>query len=167
MDKSNMQIITIPQNADSQWFKDQNAVWFKDQGNSFYNINQYDKAMKLYDMALKRSPSPINKAIIYKNKAAVFLRMEKSKEAVIAASVALSITPGDPKALFRRAQGYEQMQDVKSAFRFVNSLFFTLLSSIDVNFWYTGFMKKNSFSLFSFRKIIANFFVVFMSFVKL
>ena len=90
---------------------------FKEQGNELFKAGQYKAAIDCYELALGEKDTPKEtKAILYGNKAACFLKLEKYKETVKEASKSLEFNPVYVKSLFRRCQASEQLLDFHSAF---------------------------------------------------
>ena len=59
----------------------------KEQGNVFFKANQFEKALSCYSKALDdKDLNNRDRAIVYKNKSAVYLRMGKNSEAIAAAT---------------------------------------------------------------------------------
>ena len=56
------------------------------------------------------------KAVFYKNRAAVHLKMEDHEAAVFDCNLSLDLAPNDPKALFRRCQAYEALDKIDVAY---------------------------------------------------
>ncbi|CAL4178392.1 unnamed protein product [Meganyctiphanes norvegica] len=79
---------------------------FKDEGNAAYKEGDWNKAIDKYTEGLKLSKDTNERAVLYKNRAAVFLKNEEFEKVVKDCTACLEITPTDPKALFRRAQAY-------------------------------------------------------------
>lgn len=90
----------------------------KDQGNEHFKANRVEDALSCYMKALEvGNLKDLEKAVVYKNKAACHLKMGRNKEAVTDASASLEIAPNDPKALFRRCQAYETLGKVDEAYK--------------------------------------------------
>ncbi|KAL5014688.1 hypothetical protein ScPMuIL_008958 [Solemya velum] len=92
----------------------------KDDGNNFFKAGKFMEALSSYTEALEFSDTCLKdteKAVIYKNRAACYLKLEQYQNAVDDATAALDITPNDPKALFRRCQAKEQLGEVVEAYK--------------------------------------------------
>ncbi|XP_047471995.1 LOW QUALITY PROTEIN: protein unc-45 homolog B-like [Penaeus chinensis] len=83
-----------------------NPVDLKEQGNQAYRDGDYDKAISRYTEALSLS-DPKDHPVFYKNRAAVYLKIDDFENVIKDCTKCLELSPKDPKALFRRAQAYE------------------------------------------------------------
>lgn len=88
----------------------------KEQGNEAYKNGDFDLALEKYTAALKISKEAKDKAVLYKNRAAVYLKTEDYKSVVKDCTECLELCPKDPKALFRRAQAYESLDQQEKAY---------------------------------------------------
>ncbi|KAK7085106.1 Protein unc-45 A [Halocaridina rubra] len=88
----------------------------KEQGNEAYKEGDYDTALEKYTAALDISKEEKDKSVLYKNRAAVYLKIEEHEKAVKDCAECLELTPKDPKALFRRAQAYEALDKKEKAY---------------------------------------------------
>lgn len=88
----------------------------KEQGNQAYKDGDWDKALEKYTQAIKISTEERDKAVLYKNRAAVHLKCEEFEQTVKDCTECLELTPKDPKALFRRAQAYEALEQTEKAY---------------------------------------------------
>ncbi|XP_030754839.1 protein unc-45 homolog B [Sitophilus oryzae] len=96
----------------------------KEQGNVAFKEGKWDEALKYYTMAIDRiKGEPKELAVYYKNRAAVYLKLEKYEEAIKDCSKSLEITPNDPKALFRRLQAFESLQRFEEAYKDATQIF--------------------------------------------
>uniref|UniRef100_A0A0B7B3H2 Protein unc-45 homolog B n=2 Tax=Arion vulgaris TaxID=1028688 RepID=A0A0B7B3H2_9EUPU len=96
---------------------------YREKGNEYFKSEKFEEALSSYDQALESSTlKDFDKAVLYKNKAACYLKLEKYKEAVEDASRSLDLSPNDPKALFRRCQGYESLDQAENAYKDVVQL---------------------------------------------
>ncbi|XP_065191557.1 protein unc-45 homolog B-like [Sycon ciliatum] len=99
------------------------ALRHKEEGNKFFSDGKYTEAISCYSCGLKCCPPNIDLcAVLYRNRAACYLKKEQWKKAVSDSSAALVITPNESKALFRRAQAYEKLGKAAEAFRDVKLL---------------------------------------------
>ncbi|XP_005094603.1 protein unc-45 homolog B isoform X2 [Aplysia californica] len=90
----------------------------REQGNEHFKASRYEDALSCYKEALDTgNMKDLEKAVVYKNKAACFLKLGKNQEAIDDASSSLELAPNDPKALFRRCQAYENVGKVEEAFK--------------------------------------------------
>lgn len=96
----------------------------KDKANELFKSNSYEEAIQLYNECLSVSDIPTSlQATLHSNKSQAYLKLNDYEQAVqsstkgelfsrswvICYKTALSICPGDVKALFRRCQAYEQL----------------------------------------------------------
>lgn len=63
-----------------------NPVTLKEQGNQCFKDGKFADALSFYMKALKLEPKEVDKAVLYKNQAACFLKLEKYSESAIAAT---------------------------------------------------------------------------------
>ncbi|XP_040573143.1 protein unc-45 homolog B [Lepeophtheirus salmonis] len=93
----------------------------KDAGNEAYKLGDLVGAISLYEKGIKAYNQKEDKdsdlAAIYKNLAAVYVKKEDWEAVVKQASKCLEITPNDPKALFRRCQAYETLNNIELAYK--------------------------------------------------
>ena len=77
----------------------------------------FDDALDCYTKAIDVAVDMDNKekGVYYKNRAAVYLKLEEYENAVFDCNAALELVPNDPKALFRRCQAYEQLGKIDLA----------------------------------------------------
>ncbi|XP_013379041.1 protein unc-45 homolog B [Lingula anatina] len=100
-------------------------VTLKEEGNKYFTSGQYDAAISTYTKALEESDAkPQDKGVLYKNRAACYLKLEKYEEACADATQALEIIPNDPKALFRRCQCYENLGKIEDAYKDAKQLLY-------------------------------------------
>ncbi len=90
----------------------------KESGNQAFAEGDWEKALSLYTEALSliELDSP-EKAVLFKNKAAVHLKVSDYESAIKDCTASLEITPNDPKALFRRCQAYEALEKYEEAYK--------------------------------------------------
>lgn len=90
----------------------------KEAGNQAFAEGDWDKALSCYTQALNLiTLDTPEKAILYKNKAAVHLKVSDYEAAVKDCTLSLEISPNDPKALFRRCQAYEALEKYEEAYK--------------------------------------------------
>ncbi|GFO40405.1 unc-45-like protein a [Plakobranchus ocellatus] len=95
----------------------------KEKGNEYFKSGDYDRALSCYAKALESgSMKNLEKAVVYKNRAACHLKVGDHISAVADATQSLNLAPNDPKALFRRCQAYEALGKVEEAFKDVSQL---------------------------------------------
>ena len=90
----------------------------KEEGNQAFADGDWSKALSCYSEALKliELDTP-EKAVLYKNKAAVYLKVSDYEAAIKDCTASLEISPNDPKALFRRCQAYEALEKYEEAYK--------------------------------------------------
>ncbi|XP_068210015.1 protein unc-45 homolog B [Palaemon carinicauda] len=88
----------------------------KDEGNEAYKNGEFDTALEKYTAALKISDDEKDRSVLFKNRAAVYLKTEDYASVVKDCTECLEISPKDPKALFRRAQAYEALDKKEKAY---------------------------------------------------
>lgn len=90
----------------------------KEDGNLAFKEGDLDKAVKCYSKAIQLMTAGNNdKAILYKNRAAAYLKLNNYTKAVDDCNKSLDIMPDDPKALFRRCQALESLERFEEAYR--------------------------------------------------
>lgn len=89
----------------------------KDEGNDRFKNNNYDGAIESYSNALITCllTHAEDRAIIYSNRAATYMKMKKYDEAIADSSKALEFNPDYMKALLRRAELYERVEKYDDA----------------------------------------------------
>uniref|UniRef100_A0A670Y5Y1 Protein unc-45 homolog B n=1 Tax=Pseudonaja textilis TaxID=8673 RepID=A0A670Y5Y1_PSETE len=92
-------------------------VQLKEEGNKFFQGNDYENAIKSYSKALKLAKDPSLQAVLYRNRAACFLKKEKYAQVITDATKAIDINPSDIKALYRRSQALEKLGKLDQAFK--------------------------------------------------
>jgi len=88
----------------------------KEAGNTAFKRAEYDDALDCYTKAIELTEDSGDKAVFYKNRAAVNLKMDEFDDAVFDCNRALELSPNDPKALFRRCQAYEALEKIDVAY---------------------------------------------------
>lgn len=90
----------------------------KEEGNKYFNENKFSEAAGCYSKALAvASITDSEKAVLLKNRAACFLKLNKYHEAVADCTGALDICPVDCKALYRRTLALEQTGQLEEAYK--------------------------------------------------
>lgn len=74
------------------------ALQLKEQGNDFFRRQDYQKALELYNGSLALHMDPV----LYSNKAAALLKLQRWKEGELASSEAIRMDPDNWKAFMRR-----------------------------------------------------------------
>lgn len=75
---------------------------FKETGNDFFKAGKFPEAIENYSKALEVCTGKDDKCVLYRNRAACFLKLEKFEEAIGDANKVLEQQGSDVKALFRR-----------------------------------------------------------------
>ncbi|OQR67252.1 protein unc-45B-like [Tropilaelaps mercedesae] len=91
----------------------------KDEGNKMFRETDYHGALEKYMEALKITDEgdSASKAILHNNRAMVYLKLERFKDAEKEATTALQFEPSNVKAFFRRAQALESQNKFDLAFK--------------------------------------------------
>ncbi|XP_054857876.1 protein unc-45 homolog B [Eublepharis macularius] len=95
----------------------EDPVQLKDEGNKYFQANDYENAIKSYSKALKLTKDKPLQAVLYRNRAACFLKKESYAQVASDASRAIDIDPSDIKALYRRSQALEKLGKLDQAFK--------------------------------------------------
>ncbi|MCL4129368.1 UNVERIFIED_CONTAM: hypothetical protein GTU68_051253, partial [Idotea baltica] len=88
----------------------------KEKGNAAYKDGNWEDAISYYTQGLKLTEESKEKYVLFKNRAAVYLKKEEYENVIKDSTEALEIVPKDPKALFRRAQAYEKQENYEKAY---------------------------------------------------
>ncbi|KAG5849102.1 protein unc-45 homolog A-like [Anguilla rostrata] len=88
----------------------------REEGNSHFKNGNIEGALCCYTKALNLSGNQSESAILYRNRAACYLKLEDYTKAEADASKALDTDPGDVKARFRRAQAMQKLGRLDQAF---------------------------------------------------
>ncbi|XP_030621804.1 protein unc-45 homolog A isoform X1 [Chanos chanos] len=94
----------------------QDTSALREEGNNFFKGGDIQGALSCYTKALKLSDNQSESAILYRNRAACYLKLEDFSKAEADASKALDSDPGDIKARFRRAQALHKLGRLDQAF---------------------------------------------------
>jgi len=95
-------------------------VKLKEIGNEAYKKGDLDLALDAYtramDNAKKEKSRDEDLAILYKNRAAVYIKNQEFQSAVVDCTKSLELVPNDLKALFRRCQANEALGQIEAAY---------------------------------------------------
>ncbi|KFO98487.1 Protein unc-45 B, partial [Calypte anna] len=89
----------------------------KEEGNKYFQANDYEKAVQSYTRAMKLNKDKALQAVLYRNRAACYLKKEEYAKAASDASRAIDINASDIKALYRRSQALEKLGKLDQAFK--------------------------------------------------
>ncbi|XP_006119674.2 protein unc-45 homolog B [Pelodiscus sinensis] len=89
----------------------------KEEGNKYFQAGDYENAINSYTKAMKLSKDKSLQAVLYRNRAACFLKKESYAQAASDASRAIDISASDIKALYRRSQALESLGKLDQAFK--------------------------------------------------
>ncbi|NXG31111.1 UN45B protein, partial [Dromaius novaehollandiae] len=95
----------------------EDPIQLKEEGNKYFQASDYEKAVQSYTRAIKLSKDRALQAVLYRNRAACFLKKEEYVKAASDASRAIDINASDIKALFRRSQALEKLGKLDQAFK--------------------------------------------------
>uniref|UniRef100_A0A803YDB4 Protein unc-45 homolog B n=1 Tax=Meleagris gallopavo TaxID=9103 RepID=A0A803YDB4_MELGA len=91
-----------------------NLEW---EGNKYFQASDYERAAESYTKAMKLNKDRALQAVLYRNRAACFLKKEEYAKAASDASRAIDINSSDIKALYRRSQALEKLGKLDQAFK--------------------------------------------------
>lgn len=97
--------------------KREQAQKYKTEGNKLFRENSYKEAVEYYSRAINNCPFSFFKerSIMYSNRAACYLHLEKFEEAIKDCSRAVELNPQYLKAIMRRAELYEKTEKLEEA----------------------------------------------------
>uniref|UniRef100_A0A8B9GI04 Protein unc-45 homolog B n=1 Tax=Amazona collaria TaxID=241587 RepID=A0A8B9GI04_9PSIT len=95
----------------------EDPVQLKEEGNKYFQANDYERAAQSYTQAMKLNKDKALQAVLYRNRAACFLKKEEYAKAASDASRAIDINSSDIKALYRRSQALEKLGKLDQAFK--------------------------------------------------
>ncbi len=99
------------------------ALESKEEGNEYFKNGRYVEAIECYSQALKLCPEgSADAAIFLKNRAACYLKLKDYSAALSDCTACLQLSPGDSKALYRRAQGHEGRGNMVDALHDIKQL---------------------------------------------
>ncbi|KAK3558469.1 hypothetical protein QTP86_018124 [Hemibagrus guttatus] len=94
----------------------QDSLALKEEGNNLFKNGDVQGALSCYTKALKLTETESEKAVLYRNRCACYLKLNDYNKAKADASKALETDPGDIKARFRRAQALHKLGQLDQAF---------------------------------------------------
>uniref|UniRef100_A0A8C9MV80 Protein unc-45 homolog B n=1 Tax=Serinus canaria TaxID=9135 RepID=A0A8C9MV80_SERCA len=95
----------------------EDPIQLKEEGNKYFQASDYEKALQSYTQAIKLNKDKALQAVLYRNRAACFLKKEEYAKAASDASRAIDINASDIKALYRRSQALEKLGKLDQAFK--------------------------------------------------
>nr|XP_033778843.1 protein unc-45 homolog B [Geotrypetes seraphini] len=95
----------------------EDPIQLKEEGNKFFQANDYERAIESYSKALKLISDKKIQAVLYRNRAACYLKKENYVQAATDASKAIDVDASDVKALYRRCQALEKLGKLDQAFK--------------------------------------------------
>lgn len=89
----------------------------KNEGNDLFGRNEFDQALEKYSEALSLCPMKYtrDRAIIYSNRAACLMKMEKYEAAVQSCTKSIEYDTNYVKPLVRRAESYKKLDKLEEA----------------------------------------------------
>ncbi|XP_077596569.1 tetratricopeptide repeat protein 1 [Stigmatopora nigra] len=93
------------------------SLALKEEGNSYFKQGDWSAAEQSYTRALRLCPCCFapERAVLFSNRAAARLRLERKEDGIADCSKALELNPDYVKALLRRAELYEQTEQLEKA----------------------------------------------------
>ncbi|GBM58329.1 Tetratricopeptide repeat protein 1 [Araneus ventricosus] len=93
------------------------AITLKSKGNDCFKNAEYKEAVNFYTQALNTCPLKYqnDRSILYANRAAARISLDKKEEAVLDCNKAIELNPNYLKALIRRAQLHKKMDNLERA----------------------------------------------------
>ncbi|XP_071621340.1 protein unc-45 homolog B [Heliangelus exortis] len=95
----------------------EDPIQLKEEGNKYFQASDYEKAVQSYTQAMKLNKDKALQAVLYRNRAACYLKKEEYAKAASDASRAIDINASDIKALYRRSQALEKLGKLDQAFK--------------------------------------------------
>ncbi|NXU71779.1 UN45B protein, partial [Oreotrochilus melanogaster] len=95
----------------------EDPIQLKEEGNKYFQAGDYEKAVQSYTQAMKLNKDKALQAVLYRNRAACYLKKEEYAKAASDASRAIDINASDIKALYRRSQALEKLGKLDQAFK--------------------------------------------------
>lgn len=90
---------------------------FKEKGNESFKNGKWEEAIEYYTKAIINGEHHKQLAVLYKNRAAAYLKINDFDSALADSTASLNLSPHDPKALFRRSQAYESIGKYEEAYK--------------------------------------------------
>ena len=92
----------------------EDAIVLKGEGNNLFKESKYLDAMKMYTNALNTCPLKFqqDRAILFANRAAAKINLDKKEEAVLDCNKAIDLDPNYLKAILRRAQLHRTLDNL-------------------------------------------------------
>ncbi|CAF3343479.1 unnamed protein product [Rotaria socialis] len=89
----------------------------KDEGNNLFGRGEYDQALEKYSNALCLCPmkNTRDRAVVYSNRAACLMKMEKYEAAVQSCTASIKYDPTYVKPILRRADSYKAIDKLEEA----------------------------------------------------
>ncbi|XP_053573687.1 protein unc-45 homolog A [Bombina bombina] len=87
----------------------------REEGNKHFKAGDYDAALSCYTKAISLSNDKKDAAILHRNRAACYLKLDNYAKAEEDSSKAIEVDGGDVKALFRRSQALEKLGQLDQA----------------------------------------------------
>ncbi|XP_051903016.1 tetratricopeptide repeat protein 1 [Hippocampus zosterae] len=93
------------------------SLTLKEEGNRHFKNGDWSPAEQSYTQALRLCPRPFSRerAVLFSNRAAARLHLERKDDGIADCSRALELNPDYVKALLRRAELYEQTEQLEKA----------------------------------------------------
>uniref|UniRef100_A0A4W3I1H7 Unc-45 myosin chaperone A n=1 Tax=Callorhinchus milii TaxID=7868 RepID=A0A4W3I1H7_CALMI len=92
------------------------ANGLREEGNKYFKLGDHEAALSCYTQAIKLSPEQPSAAVLHRNRAACYLKLEEYSKAEADASKAIEADGKDVKALFRRSQALQKLGRLDQAF---------------------------------------------------
>uniref|UniRef100_A0A669PB92 Protein unc-45 homolog B n=1 Tax=Phasianus colchicus TaxID=9054 RepID=A0A669PB92_PHACC len=88
----------------------EDPIQLKEEGNKYFQASDYERAAESYTKAMKLNKDRALQAVLYRNRAACFLKKVRK-------ALAIDINSSDIKALYRRSQALEKLGKLDQAFK--------------------------------------------------
>lgn len=93
------------------------AVTLKEKGNEAFKNGLWEEAVQYYSKAISIGEKHNELPVVYRNRAAAYLKLKHFEQAAEDCSHTLESIPHDPKASFRRRQAYEALERIEEAYK--------------------------------------------------